>query len=197
MSTFPAERYYAVDEYLAIDEASDVRNEYFSGYIIAMAGNTPEHVRIVDNLVRHFGNAFDGGTCETWSNMLRVKASETAYVYPDISVTCGEPIFLPTKPKTLTNPLVIVEVLSESTQRIDRGEKFLNYRELDSLQHYVLVSQDKPLIEVYARQANGHWDFVALKGIDSNLTLDAVDVIIPLAHIYRNVEFPVRLEISE
>jgi Uma2 family endonuclease len=196
MSTLPV-RYYTPEEYFAIDEASDARNEYFSGEIVMMAGNTPEHVRIVDNLVRYLGNAFDSRPCQTWSNMLRVKASETTYVYPDISITCGSPNFLSTSPKTLTNPIVVIEVLSSSTQNVDRGEKFVNYLKLEALQHYVLVSQDKPLIEVYTRMPNGHWDFVALSGLEAVLELTTIETAVPLEHIYRNVEFPVRLEISE
>ena len=197
MSSLPIPSLYTVEEYFEIDAASDVRNEFFDGYIIAMAGNTPEHVRISTNLYRHMGNAFDGGTCEVWSSDLRVHASDTAYVYPDVSVTCGEPIYLPTKPKTLTNPLVIVEVLSKSTQRIDYREKFLSYQKLESLQHYVLVSQDQALIEVYTRQSNGHWDYLPLLGLEAILDLPAVDFSVPLSLIYRGVEFPVKLEVTK
>ena len=136
---------YTVEEYLDIDAASDVRNEFISGYIVAMAGNTPEHVAIVDNLTHQFRSTFRGRPCKSWSNMLRVRTTESTYVYPDIAVTCGEPVYLPSKPKTLTNPVVVIEVLSDSTQRIDRGEKFINYLLLESLQYYVLVSQDRPL----------------------------------------------------
>ena len=197
MSSLPIPPLYTVERYLEIDAASDVRNEFFDGYIVAMAGNTPEHVRISTNLARYLGNAFDGRPCEVWSSDLRVLASETTYVYPEISVTCGEPIFLPTKPKTLTNPLVVVEVLSNSTERIDRREKFLSYQALESLQHYVLVSQDRALIEVYTRQSNGHWDYVPLLSLEATLDLSAIDFSVPLSLIYRGVEFPVKLEVTE
>jgi Uma2 family endonuclease len=196
MSSLPFPPLHTVERYLEIDAASDVRNEFFDGYIVAVAGNTPEHVAIVDNLTLRLNIAFEDRPCRAWSNMLRVKSSETAYVYPDISVTCGDPVYLPTKPKTLTNPLVIVEVLSDSTERIDRREKFLSYQELDSLQHYVLVSQDEALIEVYTRQSNGHWDYVALLGSEATLDLPAIDFSVPLSMIYRGVDFPVKLEVT-
>ena len=196
MSSWPVPK-YTVEEYLAIDEASDVRNEYLSGYIVAMATNTPEHGRIVDNLIRHLGNLFDDGPCQTFSQSQRVKASESAYLLPDVMVTCGPPEYLPTRPKTLTNPLVIIEVLSDTTMNADYGDKFLSYRKLDSLRHYVLVAQDKASIDIYTPQPNGHLDLVNISGLESILELPAVDVSLPLSLIYKGVEFPVELEISE
>jgi len=197
MSSLPVSPLYTVERYLEIDADSDVRNEYFDGYIIAMAGNTPEHVAIVDNVARHLNNAFDVRPYRAWTNMQRVKSSESNYVYPDISVTCGEPIYLPTRPKTLTNPLVIVEVLSDSTEKIDRREKFLSYQKLESLQHYVLISQDEALIEVYTRKSDGHWDYVPLLGLEATLDLPAIDFSVSLSLVYRGVEFPVKLEVTE
>lgn len=197
MSTLSVEKLYTVEEYFAIDAASNVRNEYFSGYIIAMAGNTLAHAAVVDNLARHIGNALEGRPCRTWTNMVRVKASDKAYVYPDIFVTCGKPEILPTTPETVVNPLVVIEVLSVSTQNVDRGEKFINYRKLESLQHYVLVAQNTAMIEVYTRQPNGHWDLIEISDLDAVLELPAIEVSVPLQLIYRDVEFPVRLEISQ
>jgi len=197
MSTWPVEKYYTLEEYFVIDEASDVRNEYFSGYIIAMAGNTPEHIDIVDNLAFAIRQEIGERPCRARTNMLRVKSSESAYVYPDITVTCGEPIYLPTSPKTLTNTIVVIEVLSETTQKLDRGEKSVNYRKLEALQQYVLVSQNEPRIELYTRMANGHWELIDLSGMDATLELTAIDVAVPFELIYQDIDFPVRLEISE
>jgi len=196
MSSWPVPK-YTLEEYLAIDEASDVRNEYLSGYIVAMAGNSPEHARIVNNLGYRLNLAFEDKPCEPWFGDTRVVANQTGYVYPNISITCNEPEFLPTNPKTLTNPLVIIEVLSESTQKIDRLEKFLKYQELNSLEHYVLVSQDQPLVEVYTRQPKGHWDYLPLRSLDAVMELPAIDFTLPLSLIYRRIEFPVTLEMSE
>jgi Uma2 family endonuclease len=185
------------EEYLAMERTAEFRSEYRSGLMVMMAGNTKEHVRIVGDLMILLGNGLQGRPCEPWSNELRVKVSETAYVYPDVIVTCGEPMFTDCQMDTLTNPLVIVEVLSKTTSDYDRGEKFVNYRRIESLQQYVLISQDKPLVEIYTRQTNRHWDLAEIEGLESILDLTSIDCGLSLSEIYRRVEFPPSLQIVD
>src|SRR5580693_9035962 len=135
MSSLPVPR-ISPEEYLALDRFADVRSEYFYGEMFAMAGNTRQHLRIVSNLVYRQRIALEGRPCEAWSNEIRVKASEDAYVYPDMVVICGEPEFVDDRFDTLTNPVVVFEVLSSSTKNLDRGEKFVSYRKLPSLRYY-------------------------------------------------------------
>ena len=113
-------------------------------------------------------------------------------VYPDASVVCGEPRFDPqdTRCTTITNPRAVFEVLSESTEAYDRGEKFGHYRDLASLEEYVLVAQDRPLVEVFTRQEAGHWLFTAAQGLGAAAKLRGLGVDLPLAEVYTGIAFP-------
>jgi Uma2 family endonuclease len=151
------------EEYLAFERASEQRHEYADGEIFAMSGGTREHSLIGQNIARELGNALLDQPCEVHGSDMRIKIVATGrYFYPDVSVVCGQPRFEDEKRDTLLNPILIVEVLSDSTERYDRGDKFASYRTLDSLQHYVLASQTKALVEHYQRQRDGTWVYRAL-----------------------------------
>jgi Uma2 family endonuclease len=155
-----------------------------------MAGASKEHNAITFNMVRHIGNQLDGSDCQGYSNDMRVRVQEcNRYYYPDLVVVCGEPQFEDTSFDNLTNPTVIIEVLSESTQTKDRGEKLLYYRTLASVQVYVLVAQDAPRAECYTRQEGG-WFYTVTEGLDAELILEAIGVRLRLADIYTRVTFP-------
>ena len=111
------------------------------------------------------------------------------YAYPDIVVVCGEPQFLDDVPDTLINPLVLIEILSDSTEGYDRGEKFKNYRSIDSVREYVLVTQDRPAIEKYIRHGDGFWMLSDATGLDATITLESIDCTLKLADVYDKVKF--------
>jgi Uma2 family endonuclease len=121
---------------------------------------------------------------------LRIQG-RSSYIYPDISVVCGQPKFDPDDPKqtTILNPRLVVEVLSESTESYNRGAKFDLYRQVPSLEEYVLVSQDQPLVESFMRQDKGAWLLNVFKGLGTAVTLRSLQIELPLAEIYEGVEF--------
>ena len=148
-------RQFTPQEYLSLERKSPTRNEYFRGEIFAMAGTSREHSLIAVNLTRRIGNQLEDRPCEVYASDMRVLVDATGlYTYPDVVVVCGEPEFLDREVDTLLNPTVIFEVLSESTEAYDRGVKFGHYRRIPSLREYVLVSQDRMLVERYTRQGN-------------------------------------------
>lgn len=178
-------------EYLAKERQADFRSEFYRGEMFAMAGASREHARIKDNLARHAGNRLEGGPCEVYTSDLRVKISATGlYTYPDVVVVCGEPQFEDEHVDTLLNPRVVVEVLSDSTERYDRGAKFGHYRQLPSVQEYLLVSQDSPLVERCVRQDDGTWTLKDFRGLDCTFEFASIPASVPLADIYRGVKFP-------
>ncbi len=189
-------------EYLAIDEASEIRHEFLDGEIFAMSGATFWHTLIKDNLSQVIRNklaAKDANDCYVLTSDQRVKVSATGlYTYPDILICCGEPVFDEGIRNTLVNPRVLIEVLSESTERYDRGAKFGHYRQLASVQEYLLVAQDRPSVERYVREpAAGdsppeadRWVLTAVTDAAGSLLLESVGVEVTLADIYDRVVFP-------
>ena len=142
-------------EYLALEARSDVKHEYLRGDVRAMAGGTPRHGRLAASFATALGGALRGRPCVVYSSDVRIRIESTGRsTYPDLSVVCGKDQFAADDPNALTNPVIILEVLSEGTERSDRGEKFAHYQRLVSLQEYVLIDQEHPRIEVFRRQGN-------------------------------------------
>ncbi len=178
-------------EYLARERKAEFKSEYYRGETFAMAGASWEHTLIKDNLAIEAGNQLKGGPCRILTSDLRVKVSATGlYTYPDAIVVCDEPKFEDDVFDTLLNPRVVIEVLSDSTEKYDRGAKFAQYREVPSLQEYVMVAQDRPLMERYVRQPDGDWKLTAFSGMEQTFAFASIPVKIPLAEIYRDVKFP-------
>lgn len=151
-------RHYTFDDYLSVEEMSAVRHEFLNGEIFAMAGGTPEHAALSAAAVVVLGRRLDGRPCRPYSADLRIRVVATGLAtYADAAVICGDPIRDPASPTHVTNPIVIVEVLSQSTEAYDRGEKREHYQQIASLREYVLVAQDKREIEVHARPPGGIW----------------------------------------
>ena len=187
-------RWITPQEYLARERAAEIRSEYFHGEMFAMSGATWEHALIKDNLAAELRSQLKDGPCRAVTSDLRVKVDATGlYTYPDI-VVCGQPQFEDNVVDTLLNPTAIVEVLSESTEKYDRGGKFAHYRQLPTVQEYVLVSQDRPLVERFVRQADGSWLLTEFAGLETRLSLASVPAEVPLAEIYRGVDFAVSRE---
>lgn len=151
-------RLLSPDEYLAWERAQATKHEYVDGAVIAMAGASADHNTIVANLLRALGNALGDKACRALASDMRIKIPATGrYRYADASVACDPLKFEDDARDTLLNPVVIVEVLSDSTEREDRGQKFRDYRSIPSLREYVLVAQDMVIVERYVRSESGRW----------------------------------------
>jgi Uma2 family endonuclease len=185
------------DEYLSIERAAEFKSEFYNGEMFAMAGASIAHNFIRDNLVQRLNNCFEGspGRCRTASGDLRVKVDRTGlYTYPDVIIICGRTEVDPKASDTLLNPHVIFEILSDSTESYDRGEKFLHYRKLPSLREYVLVSQKEMLIDRFVRQEDDSWNLITFDATSNEFALATVPVRIPMALVYRDVELPGKVD---
>ncbi len=178
-------------EYLAIERAAEFRSEFYKGEMFAMAGASGEHNRIKENFVVQLGMRLLDGPCESFSTDQRVLVSPTGlYTYPDILVVCGEVEFADGVFDTIVNPRVIIEVLSDSTEAYDRGAKFRQYRQIPTLQEYILVAQKEPAVDQFVRQPNGLWILTGYFQLSETFRLSAVPLEIPMTDIYRRVTFP-------
>jgi len=190
MSTLP-KSFITPEQYLEIDRRAERKSEYFDGEVFAMAGAPEAHNRIVWNVITRLGQQLAGRPCQGYPSDLRVRISATGqYVYPDVTVVCGEPQFLDERRDTLLNPTLIVEVLSPSTASFDRGFKFDHYIALDSLREYVLVASDRMSIEVFSRQPDGRWLLAKAIGADDTVELESIGCRFMLADVYDRVDFP-------
>ncbi len=189
MSTAP-KYYLSPTQYLVKERKAEFKSQYYRGEMFAMAGASREHNLIVGNLVREIGNALKDRRCEVYPSDMRVKVTATGlYTYPDATVVCGDPEFEDDQFDTLTNPTVLFEVLSDSTESWDRGGKFRQYRDIPSLKEYVMVTQDRASVERYIRQTDGGWLLKEIESTEASVRFDSINVMVPLAEIYRNIRF--------
>lgn len=176
-------------EYLAQERLAERKSEYIDGETIEMAGASIEHDRIVGDIFGEVRQALRQSSCEVFTADVRVQLTETRFVYPDLTVVCGEPLFADAEVDTLTNPTVVFEVLSPSTENYDLGEKSRLYRQRESLSSLVLVAQDRPWVEVWTRESADGWRVREFTGLDAAADLPALKIALPLAEIYRRVDF--------
>jgi Uma2 family endonuclease len=192
---------YTEDQYLSIERESEERHEYLDGQIFAMAGESPQHGDICTNLAGELRNQLKGRSCRLWTKDSKVRSGpmpkrrdsiKGLYSYPDAVIICGKPQFLDEYQDVLINPKVIIEVLSPSTEAFDRSEKFRRYRiHNPSLTDYLVVAQDRPSIEHFARQENGQWIIVASAVVLSeSVHIASINCALKLAEVYDRVEFP-------
>ena len=174
-----------VQEYFALERASDTRHEYVDGEILALAGETPDHNVIAGNVYYRFRIAFETRPCWAYIEGVRTRVTPTKYRYPDIAALCGEARFDQEKPPSLLNPQVIVEVLSPSTERTDRDSKFDEYKQLETLTDYVLVAQDRVEVTHYARQSARQWLVTIYVDLDEVLAFPSLEVSLTVADVYR------------
>jgi Uma2 family endonuclease len=189
---------YSIDEYLAIERASEDRHEYLDGTIFAMAGESGEHADISANLVVAVGSQLRNTDCRARTKDTKVRSGPAPrglrpmkglFSYPDLVVICGELMYHDEHRDVILNPKVIIEVLSESTEAFDRGEKFQRYQVWNpSLKDYLLVSQTRPLIEHYTRQASG-WSYQFFAGLQQSVVIESIRCELRLADIYERVAF--------
>jgi Uma2 family endonuclease len=182
------EQTWTVEQYLEFERTSEIKHEYLDGYIYAMSGASANHNLISGNTFASLHAQLRKRPCIVFPSDQRVKA-DRLYAYPDISVVCGSPEFTGDTPDTLANPTLIVEVLSPSTEKFDRGKKFHYYLALDSLQAFVLISQSEYRVERYRRQADGEWLYSDAVGVDATLELASIGCSLSLADVYEKVIF--------
>ena len=194
MATRAAQTYLTPEEYItlerkAIPDAEAVRSEYINGEIIHMSGASFAHNLITNNISGELRARLKGSQYAVFANDMRISIpTARSYFYPDVGVVCEEPRFEDDVFDTLLNPIVIVEVLSPSTEAYDRGEKFAYYRQITPLQEYILVSQDQIRIEHYYRQER-QWIFTDFEKRDEILLLPSIQCEVPLQEIYERVTF--------
>ena len=159
--------------------------------MLAMSGANREHCRISANLICCIAPQLDSRPYEVVGSDMRVCVSRTRfYTYPDLSILCDNSQFTDDYSDTLLNPKVLVEIISNLTEKYDRGTKMTQYIQIDTLQEYVLVSQSTPRVEVYRRSSDGQWNYSDASGLDASVTLESVGITLPLSEIYLRVEFP-------
>ncbi len=184
-----AKKLISVPEYLEIERTSEEKHEYYKGELFAMAGAKKKHNQIVFNIMGEFYNQLKEKPCIAFGSDMKVQVKpDGLFTYPDISALCGEEKYLDAKEDTLLNPSLLIEVLSESTENYDRGKKFILYRELESLQEYVLVSSEYKKIEIYRRTANNQWLLSDVKE-DEPVVFETIQCSVPLKEIYNKVQF--------
>jgi len=175
------------EEYLRIERAAETKSEYDGGVMYAMAGASREHGLIIGNLGWALRNRLPA-SCRAFPSEMKVRVlAQTRFFYPDTSIVCGKESYADDARDVLLNPLIIFEVLSPATEKFDRGRKFISYRSIESLQEYVLVTQDAYLIEHFRRDGE-RWILTTIEGRDAQLKLPSVNSEIPLADIYYQVE---------
>jgi Uma2 family endonuclease len=177
-------------EYLTQERQAQTKSEYIDGDIVAMTGASRRHNLIALNIAASLHSQLRSRPCEIYMGDMRVAVDQAEfYTYPDVVVVCGDPQFLDTELDTLLNPTLIVEVLSPSTASYDRGEKFNRYRQLPSLQEYLIVAQDAPALEHYRRQSQRQWILVDITDWETPVELLSIQCQLALKDIYEKVNF--------
>jgi Uma2 family endonuclease len=193
-------KHYTPEEYYALERAADYKSDYYQGEIFSMAGGTALHSLISSNVAGEVRQLLKGKPCRVYESNLRMAVLATGLrSYPDVGVYCGPLVFDPadTSGETAVNPSVLFEVLSKSTEAYDRGLKAENYRRVETIQAYVLVSQDAPHVEIYERQTGGNWLLREVNTLEAVLSIPALGIALPLAEIYAGVGFPPPPEAGE
>ncbi len=175
-------------EYVEIERRSDIKHEYYQGEMFAMAGASRKHNIISSNIIRDLGNQLRQGPCRVFPSDMRVKIDRIRkYVYPDVSVVCNKDEFTDEEEDTITNPDLIIEILSDSTEAYDRGHKFAHYRKLTSLKEYVLISQDERKIEIFTKNESGYWLYAETDEDRFEIILKSVSCKLNLNDVYEKV----------
>ena len=188
MASIAARTDLTPEEYIASERKATLKSEYLSGEIVAMSGASNEHNLITMNTANGLYNQGTGRGCLVYASDMRVGiGAGTSYFYPDVAVVCDEPRFEDNALDTLINPIVVIEVLSPSTEAYDRGEKSARYRQLESLQEYILISQDKVQVEHYLRQGK-QWVLSEFSTLENVFPLVSIGAELSLNQIYRFVD---------
>ncbi|MES2734378.1 MAG: Uma2 family endonuclease [Bacteroidota bacterium] len=178
------------EEYLELEAKAAYKNEYLQGEIVAMSGGSINHSTIGVNTVAALHRLLRGSTCRVLNSDTKLEiALFNSFVYPDAMVICGEIQLAENRNDIAKNPVLIVEVLSPSTESLDRGKKFRYYQSLSTLQEYVLISSTLPYVESYYRQSENSWHFTVTKEMTATLTIQSLGLQIDLTDLYENILF--------
>jgi Uma2 family endonuclease len=187
--TLPRLKFQTVEEYLAFEDASLEKHEYYQGEIFAMAGASFSHNQIVGNTLVDIGQHLRNKSCQVFPSDLKVQVeANSLFTYPDITILCDKPAFIENRTDTITNPTIIIEVLSPSTMDYDRAGKFILYRALPSLKEYILISSTEHRFEKFVRQGE-NWLLSEVRSPEEIVTIDTIGFQIALSELYRNVDF--------
>jgi Uma2 family endonuclease len=187
MSAQPApQRLFTIEEYLEREETALVKSEYYKGEIFEMSGGTPRHAGISGNIYFALRRYLEGKPCTPFNSDLKVHIPENFFfTYPDVTIVCGKREYF--KDSALKNPIVIIEVLSDSTESYDRGTKFRLYRSIASLQEYVLVSQKEQLVEIFRRNPHGRWELYIFAD-NTDVECASLECSLTMAEIYADLD---------
>lgn len=180
--------YYTVEDYIALEQNSDIKHEYIDGVIYDMAGGTPAHSLIANNIGAELRSALRNKPCRAYNSDLALAISETQYVYPDASVICGPLQTFDIHKNAANNPVVVIEVFSPSTKGYDKRKKFSLYRQIPSFREYVQISPDGVLVEVFTKVENDLWRISSYWQLSDVIRLESVGVEIPMSEIYLDVD---------
>ncbi len=187
MSAVFTPTHYTAEEYLTLERSASCKSEFRNGQIYAMSSSNRAHNLVTGNIGWELSLQLKKRPCEAYMCDMRVKAAEAcSYHYPDIVVVCGTPQFEDADVDTLLNPMLLIEVLSPSTEAYDRGGKFAHYRKIPTLREYLLVAQDQPSIERYQRQGDV-WVLSEAVGLDASVPLESIDCVLSLREVYDKV----------
>lgn len=180
--------YMTAAEYLEMERAAIEKHEYYKGEVFAISGARLRHNHIQTNFVGTVYSYLRGKSCNVFGSDLRIHIpTNSLYTYPDAVIVCGEPAMLDNEMDTLLNPVVIVEVLSKSTQSYDRGDKFMLYRAIPSLKEYIMINSESIGVEHYTRQEAGKWELEELKSLSDTINIRSIDLRLPLQQLYEGV----------
>lgn len=189
MSVLPKQKKYTPEEYLALEEKAEYRSEFVNGYIFKMAGGTESHIQISFNTIRLFADKLRG-KCRAYQSDMKVWVEQSGtFFYPVVTVVCGERKFHKDRTDIVENPILLVEVLSKSTEEYDKNDKFFTYQNIESFQEYVLISQNKPVVQQFIRQKDGNWKIKATIGLNSKVYFESVETELLINNLYDLVEF--------
>lgn len=184
MSSLPS-CFLSPEEYLIVERAAEYKSEYVDGEMYAMAGGSERHNLIAANVIIAIGTQLRNRPCRIYPSDLKIRVPNSKrFFYPDVSVVCGETQFADDARDVILNPILIVEVLSESTAAFDRGKKFHAYQQIESLQEYLLVAQDEHVVEHYIRQENNPWLYTKVGGLDAAIVLPTIKCQLALRDVY-------------
>lgn len=185
MTTQPQKAHLTPAEYLEIERKAEYKSEYFNGEMFAMAGAQRLHNLIVSNLIRSIGNQLLARDCNVYPSDMRVKIAKIEkYTYPDIVITCGKENFEDDQVDTLLNPVVIIEILSTSTEAYDRGRKFQHYQFIESLAEYILITPDAVRVEQFVRQTDRTWLYYEYQNLNDVVKVESVGCELALHEVY-------------
>ena len=178
------------EQYFALEEKSDIRHEYYQGEIFNLAGGSINHNRIVRNFSHYAIEKLRKNSCELFFTDIKIWIeSVDLFTYPDIVIICGQPQFYKQREDTISNPVIIAEVLSESTKSYDRGDKFYFYRQIPTLKHYLIIDQYSPHVEYFLLNEDGHWVLSEFSDLNDRLEIRQPDFKLALKDIYQGVAF--------